>query len=63
MLTRYIVIYKLDTFEQVFGTESFSSVFEAQKKIMELEKQYSKRLNFQVCKIYERNMPNANERH
>ena len=49
MLTRYIVIYKLDTFEQVFGTESFSSVFEAQKKIMELEKQYGKRLNFQVC--------------
>ncbi len=32
MLTRYIVIYKLDTFEQVFGTESFSSVLKRKRK-------------------------------
>lgn len=54
-MTKYIIIYKLDYYEQVYDTESFSSVIEAQKKIIELEKHYGKRLNFQICKIYERN--------
>lgn len=52
-MNKYIIVYKgFDGLEQVEGTGEYDAPFQAQTKIMELEKRYGKAMKFQVCKVY-----------
>lgn len=53
-MVKYIIVYKaFDGLEQVYGTEKYITICQAQEKIIELQKEYGKSMKFQVCKIYE----------